>query len=49
MGAEGAVGIIFRDELAAGRRSSGEAAKRLTREYEDTFANPYVAAGPRLR
>ena len=44
MGAEGAVKIIFRDELAA---ADDQAAKlqELTREYEDTFANPYVAAG----
>ena len=44
MGAEGAVKIIFRDELA---QAEDQAAKliELTREYEDTFANPYVAAG----
>ncbi len=44
MGAEGAVKIIFRDELA---QADDPAAKllELTREYEDTFANPYVAAG----
>ena len=44
MGAEGAVKIIFRDELAA---ADDQAAKllELTRDYEDTFANPYVAAG----
>ncbi len=44
MGAEGAVKIIFRDELA---QADDQAAKlqQLTRDYEDTFANPYVAAG----
>ncbi len=44
MGAEGAVKIIFRDELA---QAEDQAAKlrQLTRDYEDTFANPYVAAG----
>jgi len=44
MGAEGAVKIIFRNELA---QAEDQAAKliELTREYEDTFANPYVAAG----
>ncbi|MCY7419451.1 MAG: acyl-CoA carboxylase subunit beta [Chloroflexi bacterium] len=44
MGAEGAVKIIFRDELA---QAEDQAAKllELTREYEETFAHPYVAAG----
>jgi acetyl-CoA carboxylase carboxyltransferase component len=44
MGAEGAVKIIFRDELA---QADDQAAKlaELTRDYEATFANPYVAAG----
>ncbi len=44
MGAEGAVKIIFRDELA---QADDQAAKllQLTRDYEETFANPYVAAG----
>jgi len=44
MGAEGAVKIIFRNELA---EADDQAAKliELTRAYEDTFANPYVAAG----
>jgi propionyl-CoA carboxylase beta chain len=40
MGAKGAVEIIFRAEAA------GDAAKlaQRTKEYEDKFANPYVAA-----
>jgi len=44
MGAEGAVNIIFRDELAAAEDRVAERA-RLAHEYEETFANPYVAAG----
>ncbi|MBX3030825.1 MAG: acyl-CoA carboxylase subunit beta [Chloroflexi bacterium] len=44
MGAEGAVNIIFRDELARADDRVAEA-KRLAQQYEDTFANPYVAAG----
>ena len=44
MGPEGAVSIIFRKELA----ESSDPDKRkeeLVKEYRDTFANPYVAAG----
>jgi propionyl-CoA carboxylase beta chain len=44
MGVEGAVNIIFRDELAGADDEVAERA-RLTHEYEETFANPYVAAG----
>ncbi len=44
MGVEGAVNIIFRDELAAAEDQALERA-RLTHEYEERFANPYVAAG----
>ena len=43
MGAEGAVGIIFRDELAEAEDKDA-AVRELTRRYEDTFANPWVAA-----
>jgi propionyl-CoA carboxylase beta chain len=43
MGVEGAVNIIFRDELAGAEDQSTERT-RLTEEYEETFANPYVAA-----
>jgi propionyl-CoA carboxylase beta chain len=43
MGAEGAVSIIFRDELEAASSKDEEMA-RLTAEYEARFANPYVAA-----
>ena len=44
MGAEGAVNILYRDELAAADDTDAERA-RLTAEYEETFANPYIAAG----
>jgi propionyl-CoA carboxylase beta subunit len=43
MGAEGAVNILYRDEIAdAG--DAGEERARLVAEYEERFANPYVAA-----
>jgi propionyl-CoA carboxylase beta chain len=43
MGAQGAVNILYRAELAA---ADDPAALRteLINEYEDTFANPYIAA-----
>ncbi|MEW6079996.1 MAG: acyl-CoA carboxylase subunit beta [Thermodesulfobacteriota bacterium] len=43
MGAEGAVNIIFRDEI----KKAGDAVaekKRLVADYRDKFANPYKAA-----
>jgi propionyl-CoA carboxylase beta chain len=43
MGVEGAVSIIFRDELANAADRATEL-QRLTHEYEERFANPYVAA-----
>ena len=43
MGVEGAVNIIFRDEISAADDPAAERA-RLVAEYEDRFANPYVAA-----
>ena len=43
MGVEGAVNIIFRDELAAADDVEAERA-RLAHEYEERFANPYIAA-----
>jgi acetyl-CoA carboxylase carboxyltransferase component len=43
MGAEGAVGIIFREELAAAEDTAA-ATQELTRRYEEMFANPWVAA-----
>ena len=43
MGVEGAVNIVFRDELA-GADDPDEERRRLVAEYEDRFANPYIAA-----
>jgi propionyl-CoA/long-chain acyl-CoA carboxylase carboxyl transferase subunit len=43
MGAQGAVNILYRDELAAADDVAATRAE-LIAEYEDTLANPYVAA-----
>jgi propionyl-CoA carboxylase beta chain len=43
MGAEGAVNIIFRDAIRKASDPEDER-KRLTDDYEQKFANPYVAA-----
>ncbi|MPZ27347.1 MAG: methylmalonyl-CoA carboxyltransferase [Micromonosporaceae bacterium] len=43
MGAQGAVNILHRAELAAAADPEAERAKRIT-EYEDALANPYIAA-----
>ena len=43
MGADGAVNIIFRDAIKKAKNSVDEKA-RLTSDYEEKFANPYVAA-----
>jgi acetyl-CoA carboxylase carboxyltransferase component len=43
MGVEGAVNIIFKDRLADADDPEAERG-RLVREYEEQFANPYVAA-----
>jgi acetyl-CoA carboxylase carboxyltransferase component len=43
MGVEGAVNIIFRDRIAAAPDPDTER-KRLTAEYQERFANPYIAA-----
>jgi propionyl-CoA carboxylase beta chain len=43
MGAQGAVNILYRRELAAADDPDGLRARRIT-EYEDTLANPYIAA-----
>ena len=43
MGAQGAVNILYRRELSAAADSDALRA-RLVTEYEDTLANPYVAA-----
>ncbi len=44
MGAEGAVNVIFRSQLAEAEDRDAEL-ERLTGDYEERFANPYVAAG----
>ena len=44
MGVEGAVNIIFRERIAAATDPDAERA-RLVAEYEERFANPYIAAG----
>ncbi len=43
MGAQGAVNILYRRELAAADDPDALRAQRIT-EYEDTLANPYIAA-----
>jgi propionyl-CoA carboxylase beta chain len=43
MGAEGAVNIIYREEIAAAADPDAERA-RLVAEYRLAFANPFVAA-----
>src|SRR5262245_12361061 len=44
MGADGAVNILYRDELAkAGKNAAGER-KKLVAEYNEKFASPWVAA-----
>ena len=43
MGAQGAVNILYRKELADAKNPETERA-RLLQEYDDKFANPYVAA-----
>ena len=43
MGVEGAVNIIFRDAIATAIDADAERA-RLVAQYEERFANPYIAA-----
>jgi len=43
MGADGAVAIIFKDEIAAASDPEAER-RRLVADYELQFANPYIAA-----
>ncbi len=43
MGAQGAVNILYRKELAAAADPEAER-KRFIDEYQDTLANPYTAA-----
>ncbi len=47
MGAEGAVNIVFRKELAETEKAGGDVAERraqLIADYTERFANPYIAA-----
>jgi propionyl-CoA carboxylase beta chain len=44
MGAQGAVNILYRRELAAAGDDADAERARLVTEYEDTLANPYIAA-----
>jgi propionyl-CoA carboxylase beta chain len=44
MGAGGAVNIIFRKELKQAKDPEAERAKQV-KKYDETFANPYIAAG----
>jgi propionyl-CoA carboxylase beta chain len=47
MGAQGAVNILYRRQLAAAEQAGenvDEARARFIAEYEDTLANPYIAA-----
>ena len=43
MGAQGAVNVLYRKELADANDPDAERAK-LLQEYDDKFANPYIAA-----
>ena len=43
MGAQGAVNILYRREISAASDPAGLRAAKIT-EYEDTLANPYIAA-----
>ena len=43
MGAQGAVNVLYRKELADAKNPESERA-RLLQEYDDKFANPYIAA-----
>jgi propionyl-CoA carboxylase beta chain len=43
IGAQGAVGILYRKELAAAEDTDSLRAELIS-EYEDTLANPYIAA-----
>jgi propionyl-CoA carboxylase beta chain len=43
MGAEGAVNVIFKDQISKAKDPAAERAK-LIREYEEKFSNPYISA-----
>lgn len=45
MGAEGAVNIVYRRELAAAKGAEQDAVRRAkTEEFRERFANPFIAA-----
>jgi propionyl-CoA carboxylase beta subunit len=45
MGAEGAVNIVYRRELAAAKDAAQDAVRRAkTEEFRERFANPFIAA-----
>ena len=47
MGAQGAVNILYRQELARVAETGGDVEaerRRLIEDYEDTLVNPYIAA-----
>ncbi len=44
MGSEGAVNVLYRNQIAESKDPEAERA-RLTDEYTQTYANPYIAAG----
>src|SRR4051794_33423865 len=44
MGAQGAVNILYRRELADAGDEAADKRKELVQEYEDHLANPYIAA-----
>ncbi|NHJ12974.1 MAG: methylmalonyl-CoA carboxyltransferase [Candidatus Thorarchaeota archaeon] len=44
MGPDGAINIIFRDEIKKAKDKEKKRAE-LVKEYRDRFANPYIAAG----
>jgi methylmalonyl-CoA carboxyltransferase large subunit len=47
MGADGAVEIVFRNELANAENQTAKRAQ-LVKLYQDTFSNPFIAAGRRM-
>jgi len=44
MGADGAVNILYRDDLAKAGKNAATKRKELVGEYNDKFASPWVAA-----
>lgn len=43
MGAEGAVNVLYKDQIAKAKDPAAER-QRLIKEYEDKFSNPYISA-----